>query len=126
MGEETISELIAQLPEEIQAMVNEYLPVLGNMAIDEIKMWINMSISGQTAAAYRLLLVKMDNEAILQELDQLVATTDVQNDANAAAIEKQKQIATDVCLGVLTVAVGYLAKYVPLSSLGTTQGESST
>ena len=112
--ENKLNELISDLPPEIQLMVAEHLPVLAKMALDEIREWIDLAINGRTEDAYRVLLVKMNNADLLNEMDALNVATDEANADNAASIAKQRAIASNVCMGLLTVAVGYMARYVPI------------
>ena len=103
---EKILELIGELPEELQPYAEQYIPVLQNMAMNEIIAMISLLIDGKTLDAYRTLAMQMGDEALLEEIDNLNSDIDSANEANAASIAKQRSI----LLAILTTAVGLLAK----------------
>ncbi len=101
----TIDELKAKVPEKLQPWVDEYGPALLAMTGDEFKAWLNRLIVGDIEAAYRSLLAKMDNSALLNEWDSLNADWTEANARNAERIALQKSALTALMRILLAVAL---------------------
>ena len=87
-----IDDLIAKLPEEMQEWARRYINFLRDSTFEELQAWIRLIAAGNWRAAYEQTTKKMSVEDLTLELRRVNASLEQLNDANAAAIEIQKQL----------------------------------
>ena len=92
----TIEELIAKLPQEMQAWAARYIAFLRDSTFEELQAWILLIAGGNWRAAYEQAVKKMSVEDLTAELRRINKGMTALNDANAAAIELQKQFVLEL------------------------------
>ena len=99
-----IDDLIEKLPEEMRESASRYIAFLKDSTFEELQAWIGLIAQGNWRAAYEQAIKKMSTEDLLAELERINESLGELNDANAAAIEQQKTLVTQL----LTIGLALL------------------
>jgi len=87
----TLDGLLAKTPDLLKPVVQKYGPSLVAMTAQEFCDWLEMMVAGDVDAAWRALLAKMPNAALLDAWTTKAAEWDAANERNAARVALQKE-----------------------------------
>jgi hypothetical protein len=105
----TLDGLLAKTPDILKPVVEKYGASLAAMTAAEFLAWIELMLAGDVDAAWRALLAKMPNAALLQAWDDKNAEWDAANEKNVRRVALQKE----ATLFILKILLG-----AALSGLG--------
>jgi len=106
----TIEELMAKLPDEYNPVIAKYGPALLEMTTGELWSWIELMARGDTDRAYKTLLSRMTNAALITEMDKINAEWETTNEANAQRLKLQR----NASLAILRVTLQMVMALVDL------------
>ncbi len=103
-----ISDLIKKIPEEFQDLARAHLPILANMARDDIVAWIDLILNGDYEKAYRITNNKMSPSERIAEQKRLNALYEIYNKDMIG----KKDMFADFLRQILLIAVSMLWKEI--------------
>ncbi len=101
----TLAELLQKVPEDFRPVAARYGPALLAMSAEELWAWIALLVNGQHDTAYRAVLAKLDETALLAEWDALSDRWSEANTDNAASLALQRAAVLATLRVLLTVAL---------------------
>jgi tyrosyl-tRNA synthetase len=91
-----LKDIIEKLPPEQQEIAALYLPLLTDMAMDEINQWVELVLAGNRESAYKIIVSKMATGQLLAEQDRINAKLKAISEKDAGNEETQKQLLRDL------------------------------
>ena len=102
-----IAAAVNVLPEQVRGLAGpilaKYGPALAAMTAAEVRAWLDHLLAGDVDAAWRTVLSRLDNAALLAAWGDVRSQWQAANEANSARMELQRQ-ATIAVLKVLLMA----------------------
>ena len=99
-----ISDLIKKIPDEFQELAKAHLPILANMAKEDILSWIDLILNGDYEKAYRITNAKMSPTERIAEQKRLNALYEIY----AKDMVGRKDMFADFLRQILLIAVSML------------------
>lgn len=103
-----IDDLIEKMPKQFQELTRAHLPILADMARDDVVAWIDLVLKGDYETAYRITNDKMSPSERIAEQKRLNTLYELYNKDSAS----NNQMFRDFFQQILIIAVSMLWKKI--------------